>query len=86
MAKLIEVHREIQGEINHAEVGRVEEVLVEKTARKAGQILGRTRRNKVVAFQGGTELIGTYQTVALIATTSATFVGELVSAPAAVTP
>jgi tRNA-2-methylthio-N6-dimethylallyladenosine synthase len=86
LAKLIEVHREIQGEINHAEVGRVEEVLVEKTARKAGQILGRTRRNKVVAFQGGTELIGTYQTVALIATTSATFVGELVSAPAAVTP
>jgi tRNA-2-methylthio-N6-dimethylallyladenosine synthase len=86
LAKLIEVHREIQGEINHTEVGRVEEVLVEKTARKAGQILGRTRRNKVVAFQGGTELIGTYQTVALIATTSATFVGELVSAPAAVTP
>jgi tRNA-2-methylthio-N6-dimethylallyladenosine synthase len=86
LAKLIEVHREIQGEINHAEVGRVEEVLVEKTARKAGQILGRTRRNKVVAFQGRTELIGTYQTVALIATTSATFVGELVSEPAAVTP
>ncbi len=50
---------------------------MEKTARKPGQILGRTGRNKVVAFQGSTELIGTYQTVSLTATTGATFVGEL---------
>jgi tRNA-2-methylthio-N6-dimethylallyladenosine synthase len=77
LARLIEVHRGIQGEINRAEVGRVEEVLVERTARKPGQILGRTRRNKVVAFQGAPELIGTYQTVALLSTTSATFVGSL---------
>ena len=72
LERLIEVHREIQGEINRREVGRVEEVLVEKTARKPGQILGRTGRNKVVAFQGSTELIGTYQTVSLTATTGAT--------------
>ena len=81
LERLIEVHREIQGEINRGEVGRVEEVLVEKTARKAGQILGRTRRNKVVAFQGASELIGTYQTVSLTATTGATFVGDLLDAP-----
>ena len=77
LQRLIEVHREIQGEINRREVGRVEEVLVEKAARRPGQILGRTGRNKVVAFQGSTELIGTYQTVSLTATTGATFVGEL---------
>ncbi len=81
LARLIEVHREIQGEINRGEVGRVEEVLVEKTARDPGQILGRTRRNKVVAFQGSPDLIATYQTVALTATTSATFVGELSETP-----
>ncbi len=81
LERLIEVHREIQGEINRGEVGRVEEVLVEKTAREPGQILGRTRRNKVVAFQGPPELITTYQTVWLTATTNATFVGELSEAP-----
>lgn len=85
LARLIEVHREIQGEINRAEVGRVEEVLVEKIAREPGQILGRTRRNKVVAFQGSPDLIATYQTVALTATTNATFIGELLDAPVPVT-
>jgi tRNA-2-methylthio-N6-dimethylallyladenosine synthase len=85
LERLIEVHREIQGEINRGEVGRVEEVLVEKTAREPGQILGRTRRNKVVAFLGSPELIATYQTVSLSATTNATFVGELSEPPVLVT-
>ncbi len=78
LERLIEVHREIQAEINAAEVGRLETVLVEKEARNPGQVLGRTRRNKVVAFAGSPELIGTYQEVRLTHTTGATFVGELV--------
>ena len=78
MERLIEVSREIQAQINRAEVGRVEEVLVEKEARRPGQLLGRTGRNKVVAFPAEAELIGSYQMVRLTATTSATFVGELV--------
>ena len=86
LERLIEVHREIQGEINRGEVGRVEEVLVEKTARGPGQILGRTRRNKVVAFQGAPALIASYQTVTLTATTNATFVGELSEASVMVSP
>ncbi len=77
LERLIEVHRAIQAEINEAEVGRVEEVLVEKEARGPGQILGRTRRNKVVAFPASPELVGTYQKVRLTDTTGATFVGEL---------
>jgi tRNA-2-methylthio-N6-dimethylallyladenosine synthase len=76
LERLIKVHRGIQAEINEAEVGRMEEVLVEKEARDPGQILGRTRRNKVVAFAGSTELVGTYQEVRLTGTTGATFVGE----------
>ena len=82
LERLIEVHRGIQAEINEAEVGRMEEVLVEKEARDPGQILGRTRRNKVVAFTGSPELVGTYQSVRLTDTTGATFVGEVSATPA----
>lgn len=82
LSRLIDVHRTIQAEINEAEVGRTEEVLVEKEARGPGQILGRSRRNKVVAFTGPTELIGTYQAVRLTETTGATFVGEFAADPA----
>ena len=73
---LIETHRAIQAEINEAEVGRVEEVLVEKEARDPGQILGRSRRNKVVAFPASPDLVGTYLEVRLTGTPGATFVGE----------
>ncbi|MED5564612.1 MAG: tRNA (N6-isopentenyl adenosine(37)-C2)-methylthiotransferase MiaB [Gemmatimonadota bacterium] len=76
LQRLIEVHRAIQAEINEAEVGRVEEVLVEKEARDPGQILGRSRRNKVVAFPASPDLVGTYLEVCLTGTTGATFVGE----------
>ena len=82
LERLIEVHRGIQAEINETEVGRIEEVLVEKEARDPGQILGRTRRNKVVAFTGSPELVGTYQSVRLTDTTGATFVGEVSATPA----
>ena len=76
LQRLIEVHRAIQAEINEAEVGRVEEVLVEREARDPGQILGRSRRNKVVAFPASPDLVGTYLEVRLTGTTGATFVGE----------
>ena len=76
LQRLIETHRAIQAEINEAEVGRVEEVLVEKEARDPGQILGRSRRNKVVAFPASPDLVGTYLEVRLTGTTGATFVGE----------
>ncbi|MEJ2202667.1 MAG: tRNA (N6-isopentenyl adenosine(37)-C2)-methylthiotransferase MiaB [Gemmatimonadota bacterium] len=72
---LIEVSRGIQAEINAAEVGRTAEVLVEKGARSPGHVLGRTRRNKAVAFPGGDELVGSYADVRLDRTTGATFVG-----------
>ena len=77
LTKLIEVHRSIQKDINKGEVGRIEEVLVEKRGREASQVLGRTRRNKVVAFNASSEIIGTYHQVRLTGTTGATFTGEL---------
>ena len=75
LAELIEVSRSIQAEINAGEVGRVEEVLVEKAGRHPGQVLGRTRRNKAVAFEGDLERIGSYRRVELRHTTGATFGG-----------
>jgi tRNA-2-methylthio-N6-dimethylallyladenosine synthase len=82
LAELIEVSRGIQSEINHAEVGRVEEVLIEKEARDPGSLLGRTRRNKVVAFPAAAHRVGEYATVRLDATTGATFRGTELASPA----
>jgi tRNA-2-methylthio-N6-dimethylallyladenosine synthase len=78
---LIEVSRGIQADINAGEVGRVEEVLVEKEARSPGHVLGRTRRNKVVAFPGTLSLVGRYVPVVLEHTTGATFVGARAEEP-----
>ena len=83
LERLIEVARGIQGEINAGEVGRIEEILVEKPGRDPGYMLGRTRRAKVVVVPGGPELIGAYRYAALERTTGATFAGRLVEAPVA---
>ncbi|MFP4622541.1 MAG: MiaB/RimO family radical SAM methylthiotransferase [Gemmatimonadota bacterium] len=75
LERLIRVQRSIQAEINRSEVGRVEEVLVERTAKSEGDVLGRTGRNKVVAFPGDRSLIGAFVHVRLEDTTGATFMG-----------
>jgi tRNA-2-methylthio-N6-dimethylallyladenosine synthase len=75
LERLIALHREIQSEINHAEVGGVREVLIEREARTAGDVLGRTEQNKVVAFPGTPDSIGGYRNVRLTGTTGATFMG-----------
>ncbi|HSU12840.1 tRNA (N6-isopentenyl adenosine(37)-C2)-methylthiotransferase MiaB [Longimicrobium sp.] len=77
LERLIETHRQIQSEIYHAEVGRVEEVLVEKEGRRGG-VQGRTAGNKVVTFDGPASLIGTFAEVRLTGTSGSTFSGELV--------
>ena len=81
LEELIEVSRGIQAEINAREIGRIDEVLIERVGRHSGQILGRTRRNKVVAFDGDSERIGCYAYVGLETTTGATFSGKETSQP-----
>jgi tRNA-2-methylthio-N6-dimethylallyladenosine synthase len=76
LAELIEVSRAIQAEINRAEVGRTEEVLIEGAGRDSGQLRGRTRRNKVVVFDGELPRVGDYAHALLERTTGATFVGS----------
>jgi tRNA A37 methylthiotransferase MiaB len=79
---LIAVARDVQAEINRSEVGRVEEVLIERAGREPGRLLGKTRRNKVVAFDGDPAWIGSYRTVLLERTSGATFGGRLLPEPA----
>jgi tRNA-2-methylthio-N6-dimethylallyladenosine synthase len=76
LEELIGLTRGIQKEINEGEVGRVEEVLVEKEGREAGFMLGRTRRAKAVVFPGGKSQVGSYPVLELTRTTGATFVGS----------
>ncbi len=78
LERLIEVQREIQREVNEGEVGTVREVLVEREARSAGDVLGRTEQNKVVAFADSPDVIGQYVDVRLTGTTGATFMGRRV--------
>jgi tRNA-2-methylthio-N6-dimethylallyladenosine synthase len=75
LQRLIDLHREIQGEISAAQVGRVVEVLVERAAKSPGDMLGRTGQYRSVAFPGDASLVGQYMHVRLTATTGATFRG-----------
>ncbi|HEX6560080.1 MAG TPA: MiaB/RimO family radical SAM methylthiotransferase, partial [Longimicrobiales bacterium] len=80
LAGIIALHRGIQAEINRGQLGRTMQVLVERVARSAGDVLGRTECNKVVAFPGAESLIGSFTTVQLTSTSGATFYGERVQA------
>ena len=78
---LIDVSREIQAEINRSEVGRREQLLVEREGRDPGMVLGRTRRNKAVVVPGEASDIGRYIDARLVRTTGATFIAEREEAP-----
>lgn len=77
LEELIDVARGIQAEINRAEVGRTVEVLVEREARSAGELLAKTRRGKVVQLPADGIRVGAYVQARLVATTGATFRGEV---------
>ncbi|MEO5509733.1 MAG: tRNA (N6-isopentenyl adenosine(37)-C2)-methylthiotransferase MiaB, partial [Longimicrobiales bacterium] len=79
LERIIALHRSIQREINTAEVGRTVEVLVERAAKSAGDLLGRTESYKVVAFEGDPSLIGSYLDVVLTKTSGSTFTGHRAS-------
>lgn len=83
LEELIAHHRRIQAEIAATEIGRVDEVLVERDAKSEGDILGRTRRARVVAFPGAIAERGSYVSVRMVSTSGATFRGERVEAATA---
>ncbi|MDQ3913723.1 MAG: tRNA (N6-isopentenyl adenosine(37)-C2)-methylthiotransferase MiaB [Actinomycetota bacterium] len=66
--RLVELQDRISLERNRAEVGRVEEVLVEGPSKKdPGKLTGRTRTNKLVHFPSDGAEEGTFRTVAITA-------------------
>jgi tRNA-2-methylthio-N6-dimethylallyladenosine synthase len=69
---------------NAARVGGVHEVLVERPARRGGQMLGRTRSNLLVVLDLPADSIGEYHTVRLTGTTGSTFTGAVVAPQLAV--
>ena len=69
---------------NAGRVGTVHEVLVERPARRGGQMLGRTRSNLLVVLDLSADSIGDYRTVRLTATTGSTFTGAVVAPQLAV--
>jgi tRNA-2-methylthio-N6-dimethylallyladenosine synthase len=69
---------------NAGRVGSVHEVLVERPARRGGQMLGRTRSNLLVVLDLPADTIGRYQTVRLTGTTGSTFTGAVVAPQLAV--
>lgn len=79
LERLIELHRDLQREASERELGRTVEVLVEGPARSEGDILGRTEGNRVVAFPGSEDEVGSYLRVRLMETSGATFTGERVA-------
>jgi tRNA-2-methylthio-N6-dimethylallyladenosine synthase len=75
LEQIIALHRSIQAEINRSQLGRTVDVLIERAARSAGDLLGRTSANKVVAFPGAPSRVGSFTRVRLQATSGATFTG-----------
>ncbi len=76
--------RGISRERNLARLGERLEVLIEKEARKGGEMLqARSRDFKTVLVPGPREMIGTYLTVELTGTSGATFTGTPIAQRAA---
>ena len=79
LQNVISLHRGIQREINESELGSLHEVLVERRARSAGDVMGRTTAGKVVVFAGPLEWKNSYHQVRLTSTSGPTFHGEVVT-------
>ena len=79
LARLVETVRRGSREQNLALLGRRVEVLVEREARRGGDLWqARTRDFKTVLVPGDAQLLGRYLTVELTGTTGSTFTGTVV--------
>ena len=77
--EIIALQGEIALENNKMEIGKVYEVLVEGVShRSKDQLFGRNSQNKVIVFDRGDAVAGSYRRVKVISCTAATLIGELV--------
>jgi tRNA-2-methylthio-N6-dimethylallyladenosine synthase len=69
---------------NRDRIGELVYILVESTSRlKNGQIMGRTRDNRIVNVKGGEDLVGTFQNVRISGATANSLIGEIQAGMAA---
>ena len=79
LARLVATIRGISRAANLQQLGRRYEVLIEKEARRGGDLLqARTRDFKTVLVPGDAAMVGRYVTVELTGTTGSTFTGQIV--------
>jgi tRNA-2-methylthio-N6-dimethylallyladenosine synthase len=80
LAQLVDTMRANSRASNMQSLGQRHEVLVEKEARRGGDLVQtRTRDFKTVLVPGDAAMIGQYLTVELTGTTGSTFTGQIVS-------
>jgi tRNA-2-methylthio-N6-dimethylallyladenosine synthase len=80
LARLVDTIRGISRATNMTQLGKRYEVLVEKEARRGGELVQtRTRDYKTVLVPGDASMLGQYLTVELTGTTGSTFTGQIVS-------
>lgn len=75
--ELLQVQEEIAAARTAAMVGQVQRVLVEERNQKSGKLAGRNFGNIIVEFDGGDELIGTFQPVKITTARNWLLTGEL---------
>ncbi|HEY8175302.1 MAG TPA: TRAM domain-containing protein, partial [Gemmatimonadaceae bacterium] len=79
MDRLVDTVRSVARAQNLGLLGRKYEVLVEREARRGGELLqARTRDFRTVLVPGDDSMIGRYLTVELTGTTGSTFTGAVV--------
>jgi tRNA-2-methylthio-N6-dimethylallyladenosine synthase len=73
------LQRDIALRKNRKRIGAVDEILVEGNSRlRNGQIMGRTRGNRIVNAQGAESLIGTFQQVRIGGATANSLIGDII--------
>jgi tRNA-2-methylthio-N6-dimethylallyladenosine synthase len=79
LARLVETIRGISRASNMTQLGKRYEVLVEKEAKRGGELVQtRTRDFKTVLVPGDPSMVGQYLNVELTGTTGSTFTGQIV--------
>ena len=77
---VLRLQAEISRRKNKERIGRVEEILVDGAAKLGrGQMMGRTRTNRIVNFVGPEELSGRLVQVRIVAAAANSLVGELIT-------
>jgi tRNA-2-methylthio-N6-dimethylallyladenosine synthase len=84
LTRVQNLQREITLRKNRERIGAVEEILVEGRAKlHNGQIMGRTRSNRIVNALGPERLVGELLTVHITGATATSLIGEPAGAVAA---